>query len=310
MPDAASHDAALRARRPPEAPAARWSWRVLRAGEFWLDGGAMFGIIPRVVWMKWFPADGPGAVDESHRIPMQCNCLLLESRGPGPKQLVVIETGIGDKFPDKERALYRQEDRSVQVALHEVGCDPKDVSHVICSHLHFDHAGGLTRRATPGAGPDDPPALVFPEARVVTQKREWEDALANKSTMHKTYLRNHLTAEVAERVTPVEGEREVVPGITVWPIPGHTWGQQGVRFTDERGRTVVFVPDVMPTRLHARPTTNMAYDVESYTSMQERARLLSRAARENWVLVLDHEHGHPVFGVREDGKGWYELVEA
>lgn len=291
-------------------PDCRWSWRVLRAGEFWLDGGAMFGIIPRPVWMKWFPSSGPGAIDENHRIPLQCNCLLLESHGPGPKQLVVIEVGIGDKFPAKERALYRQEDRAVHDALHEVGCDPKDVSHVICTHLHFDHAGGLTRRASPTAGPDDAPVLVFPSAKVISQKREWEDALANKSTMHKTYLRNHLTPEVAERVVLVEGEREVLPGITVWPIPGHTWGQQGVRFTATDGRTMVFVPDVMPTALHARPTTNMAYDVESYTSMMQRIALLERAADEGWVLVLDHEHGHPVFTVRRDGKGGYALDPA
>lgn len=283
-----------------------WTWKLLRAGEFWLDGGAMFGIIPRPVWLKWFPASGPGAVDEAHRIPMQCNCLLLESDG----KVVVIETGIGDKFPDKERALYRQEKRTVQDALREVGCAPEAVSHVVCSHLHFDHAGGLTRRATPTSGPEDAPALVFPNAQVVTQKREWEDALANKSTMHKTYLRNHLTPEVRERVVLVEGEREVLPGLWVWNVPGHTWGQQAVRFTDDKGRTVVFVPDVMPTRLHARPTTNMAYDVESYTSMQERMRFLQRACAEKWVLVLDHEHGNPVFTVADDGQGWFRLEEA
>ncbi|MFM9959382.1 MAG: MBL fold metallo-hydrolase [Phycisphaerales bacterium] len=308
MSEAAPQSDPRRALRPPDA--VRWSWHLLRAGEFWLDGGAMFGIIPRPVWLKWFPASGPAAVDENHRIPMQCNCLLLESEGAAGKQLVVIEVGIGDKFPPKERALYRQQDRTVHDALHELGCDPKDVSHVICSHLHFDHAGGLTRRASPNAGPDDPPALVFPNARVISQRREWDDALANKSTMHKTYLRNHLTPEVQERVVLIEGEREVLPGITAWPIPGHTWGQQAVRFTDTLGRTVVFVPDVMPTRLHARPTTNMAYDVESYTSMQQRALLLERAARENWLLVLDHEHGHTVFTVTGDGKGGYELTES
>lgn len=300
---APDHDAAPRG---PGAGPDRWSWRLLRAGEFWLDGGAMFGIIPRPVWMKWFPASGPGAVDEQHRIPMQCNCLLLESGG----RLAVIETGIGDKFPAKERGLYRQEDRSVHSALHEVNCRPEAISHVVCTHLHFDHAGGLTRLATPTSGPDDPPALVFPNARVISQKREWDDAVENRSTMHKTYLKNHLTPEVKERVVLVEGEKEVLPGVWVWPVPGHTWGQQAVRFTDTSGRTVVFVPDVMPTRLHARPTTNMAYDVESYTSMQERIRFLERAGTENWLLVLDHEHGHPVFEVRKDSHGAWGLIEA
>jgi len=270
----------------------------------------MFGIIPRPVWLKWFPAEGPNAVDENHRIPLQTNCLLLESEGASNKQLVVIEVGIGDKFPAKERALYRQQDRAVHDALHEINCNPADISHVICTHLHFDHAGGLTKRASPTAGPEDAPTLVFPNARVISQKREWDDAIANRSTMHKTYLRNHLTPDIAERVVLVEGEREVLPGVTVWPIPGHTWGQQGVRFTDTRGRTVVFVPDVMPTLLHARPTTNMAYDMESFTSMQQRAALLERAAKEMWTLVLDHEHGHPVFTAVSDPKGGHTLEKA
>jgi glyoxylase-like metal-dependent hydrolase (beta-lactamase superfamily II) len=294
----------------PHAP--RWSWTLLRAAEFWLDGGAMFGIIPRPVWLKWFPAAGPNAVDENHRIPLQTNCLLLESEGASNKQLVLIETGIGDKFPPKERALYRQEDRAVHDALHEINCNPTDINHVICTHLHFDHAGGLTRRASPtrGAGPDDAPKLVFPNAKIISQKQEWDDALANRSTMHKTYLRNHLTPEVAERMVLIEGEKEVLPGITVWPIPGHTWGQQAVRFTDTHNSTVVYVPDVMPTALHARPTTNMAYDVESYTSMQQRLALLERAAKENWTLVLDHEHAHPVFTVKHDDKGGHTLEHA
>jgi glyoxylase-like metal-dependent hydrolase (beta-lactamase superfamily II) len=285
----------------------RWSWTLLRAAEFWLDGGAMFGIIPRPVWLKWFPTTGPNAVDENHRIPLQTNCLLLESEGASNKQLVLIETGIGDKFPPKERALYRQQDRAVHDALHEINCNSADINHVICTHLHFDHAGGLTQRASPNAGPDDAPKLVFPNASIISQKQEWDDAQANRSTMHKTYLRNHLTPEVAERMVLIEGEREVLPGITVWPIPGHTWGQQAVRFTDTQNRTMVYVPDVMPTALHVRPTTNMAYDVESYTSMQQRLVLLERAAKENWTLVLDHEHGHPVFTVKQDGKGGHAL---
>ncbi len=284
-----------------------WSWRLLRAGEFWLDAGAMFGIIPRPVWLKWFPPEGsPGAIDQNHRMPMQTNCLLLESAG----KLVVIEVGIGDKFPAKERALYRQEDRAIHTALHEVNCRCEDVSHVILTHLHFDHAGGLTRRASPAAGPDDAPLLTFPNARYICQRLEWNDALANRSTMHKTYLRNHLVPAVAERMELFEGEKEVLPGVWVWPVPGHTWGQQAVRFTDTAGRTVVFVPDVMPTALHCRPTTNLAYDVESYTSMQQRIAFLKRACDEKWVLVLDHEHGHPVFTVHSDGEGWYKLEKA
>lgn len=276
-----------------------WSIRLLRAGAFKLDAGCMFGLIPRVVWTRWLTPD------DQNRMPLQQNCLLLERAG----KLVVVEVGIGDKFDAKGRAMYEQDDRAIHDALDEVGCDPADVEAVVVTHLHFDHAGGLTRR---NGGDEAHPRLTFPNATIYVQQREWEDAIANKSTMNKTYLRNHLTDEVAERVHLVEGEQEVLPGIRVIPMAGHTWGQQGVLIEEARGRNVCFVPDVMPTRYHCRPTTNLSYDVEPYTSMLSRARMLQRAVDERWTLVLDHEHGHPVFTPLRDPEkpGAYLLEEA
>ncbi|MEQ8850822.1 MAG: MBL fold metallo-hydrolase [Phycisphaerales bacterium] len=274
-----------------------WNWTLLRGGEFWLDAGAMFGIIPRMVWMRWLTPD------ERNRLPLQQNSMLLEGGG----KRVLIETGIGDKFGAKERDIYSQEDRAIHDAVEEAGCRVEDVDAVILTHLHFDHAGGLTRR-----GPDDRPVLTFPNAEIIVQRQEWEDAIANRSTMHKTYLRNHLTPDVAERVRLVDGECEALPGITVWPTPGHTWGQQAVRFEDEKGYTRVFVPDVMPTRWHRLASACMAYDVETWTSQQERIRLLKRASEERWRLTLVHEHGHPHF-ISEpdpDKPGAWRLNEA
>lgn len=278
---------------------AQWTPTLLRAGRFLLDAGCMFGIIPRVVWSKWFPTVGPGAIDGLNRMPLQQNCLLLESGG----RLVLIETGIGDKFPPKERSIYAQESlpdgtpRAIHHALAEKKARPEDISAVIVTHLHFDHAGGLTR-----LNPDNPerPALTFPNAEVFVQQQELDDALANRSTMNKTYLSSHLTPEVRERFRPVRGEAEVLPGVTVFPTPGHTWGQQCIRFTDAKGRTVCFVSDVMPTARHARATTNLAYDVEPYTSMLERMKLLERAEREGWVLVLDHDPDNAAYAVNRD----------
>ncbi len=261
-----------------------WNVTLLRAGEFRLDAGCMFGIIPSPVWRKWCTPDA------QNRMPLQTNSLLLERDG----RLVVVEVGIGDKFDEKERSIYALGDRAIHDALHEVDCDPADIDAVIVTHLHFDHAGGLTRR---GAG-DGGPVLTFPDAEVIVQRREWEDAIANRSTMHRTYLKEHLTPEVAERVTLVDGEDEVLPGVHVWNVPGHTWGQQAVRIDAGEGKQIVFVPDVMPTRWHSRPSACMAYDVEAWTSQQERVKLLRAAAEKGWTLVLDHEHGHPVFRVR------------
>lgn len=266
-----------------------WNWTLLRAGEFYLDAGAMFGIIPKPVWSKW------ATPDDRNRLPLQQNCLLLESEG----RRVLIETGIGDKLSPKLQDIYALEDRHAYGALAEEGISGEDIDAVILTHLHFDHAGGITR-LDPQNPDADKPVLTFPQAEIIVQRREWEDAIANKSNMHATYLPNHLTPEVAERTTLVEGEDEVLPGITVIPSPGHTWGQQAVRFNDPDGNTVVFVPDVMPTRFHCAPSVCMAYDVESFTSQQHRIQLMRDAADNDWTLVLNHEHAHPIFKIRHN----------
>ncbi len=274
-----------------------WGWTLLRAGGFKLDGGAMFGIIPKPLWARLVEPD------EKNRIPLQQNCLLLERDG----KLVLIECGIGDKFPKKLRDIYCQEERTVVDALHEIDCDPADISTVIVTHLHFDHAGGLTRWGSDGQTPE----LCFPNAEVVAQRLEWDDALANKSTMHKTYLREHLDP-IRERVRLVEGEAELLPGVRSIPTPGHTWGQQGIVFDASDGGTVCYPGDVLPTANHAGLTFNLAYDVEPYTNMASKAALLARAAKDDWRLALDHEPGHAVYRASPsaDKPGQFALTPA
>lgn len=275
-----------------------YTCRLLRSGGFKLDAGCMFGLIPRVVWTRWLEPDA------ENRMPLQQNTLLLEGEG----RRVLIEPGVGDKFGPKERGIYALEERSVHDALHEADCDPDSIDAVIVTHLHFDHAGGLTK-----LHPDnhERTQLSFPNAEIIVQRREWEDAIANKSTMHKTYLSNHLTEEVAEQTRLVDGDEEVLPGIRVVDCPGHTWGQQAVMFDDAGGGKVVYVPDVMPTRHHCRATTNLAYDVEPYTSMVQRMRMLELASDHGWTLVLDHEPGHASFKAHADAEkaGVYSLEE-
>ena len=261
-----------------------------------LDGGAMFGLTPAPLWRRLVTPD------ERNRIPLQTNCLLLERDGA----LVLIETGIGDKLSDKLRSIYAQERRTVADAIREVGRDPAGVSTVIVTHLHFDHAGGLTRLGDAGAA-----IPTFPNAEVVVQRQEWEDALANKSTMHSTYLRDHLDP-IADRVRLVDAEAEVLPGISVMPMPGHTWGQQAVRFTDDAGRTVVFPGDVAPTVHHAGLATQMAYDMLPYENMLRKKHLLTTAREQGWLIVLDHEPGDPVVrsAPNPDREGQFRLIAA
>ena len=327
-----------------DAPQARYSWRLLRAARFKLDGGSMFGLVPRVVWSKAVEQDDRG------RIAVQHNCLLLERSGGGsgstgsgrraaPK-LAVIETGSGDKLDPKSRDIFELEDRSILTALQEVNCRPEDVELVTATHLHFDHAGGLTRLARPGEKPDwtgpgssNAPVdvkLTFPNAAIITQAREWADALANRSVMTRTYFRDHLEP-LRDRVTLVDSprpyvighipDRDATPrtpvslretpiadGISVFLVPGHTWGQQAIKFTDTRGRIVVFTPDVMHTVNHVGAAYNLAYDVEPYTSMISRHWFLEAAADNEWLLVLDHEPGNPLQRVKRNDKGWFDLV--
>jgi len=261
-----------------------------------LDGGAMFGLTPKPLWQRLVTPD------DRNRIPLQQNCLLLEREG----ELVLIEAGIGDKLSDKLRDIYNQERRTVVDALREIDCDPKDIATVIVTHLHFDHAGGLTTQ-----GPSGVATSCFPNAAIVTQRQEWEDALANKSTMHSTYLRDHLDP-IREQVRLVEGEAEILPGLSVAPMPGHTWGQQAPRFTDDRGRTVICPADVMPTIHHAGPATQMAYDMLPYENMLRKMALLEAASAGGWTIVLDHEPGDPVVRAtpNPDRPGQFRLAAA
>lgn len=317
----------------------RYRWQLLRAGTFKLDGGSMFGLVPRVVWSKTVPTDDKG------RIQVQHNCLLLEPVGtplsgqPAAPRRALIETGSGDKLDPKSREIFDLEDRSILDALAEAECPPEDIELVTVSHLHFDHAGGLTRLPRPGETPDwtGPGSSgvhgvkrSFPKATIHVQRREWEDALANRSVMTRTYFRDHLEPVAAQLVlhdsprpfvtgtTPQKDElpsipvdyreTQIAPGIGVFLVPGHTWGQQATKFEDDRGNTVVFVPDVMPTVNHLGAAYNLGYDVEPYTSMITRHWLLEEAAQRDWLLVLDHEPGDPCVRVRPNARGWYDLL--
>src|SRR4051794_10370901 len=212
----------------------RYSWQALRAGPLKLDGGGMFGVIPRVVWSKAIPPD------EKHRITVAHNCLLLTRTDEnGKTRRVLIETGSGDKLDPKMRDVFGLTDYTIVEALGDANYRCEDMDHVIVSHLHFDHAGGLTRKSRKGEGVE----LTFPNAKIISQKQEWHDALANNSVMTRTYYRDHLDP-IRDRVQLVESPApfdtpghpqkdalpksslaqrttSVLPGVDVFLVPGH-----------------------------------------------------------------------------------------
>lgn len=317
----------------------RYDWTLLRAGRFLLDGGGMFGIIPRTVWSRSIDTD------DRNRIALSHNALLL--RGGG--RTILIEAGTGDKLDAKMSEIFGLDGRTIEHAVQDAGVDPRDINMAVVTHLHFDHAGGLTRRARGSETPDwvagkgeasgDQSELcfTFPNAEIVAQRQEWNDAIANDAVMTRTYFRDHLLPlEIplaGERprlrlvespipfphdqrphkgdlpTSPVRNRRtEIAPGLFVFLVPGHTWGQQAVMFEDTHGRTIVFTPDVMPTHHHLGQAYSLGYDVEPYTSMLTKHWFLSEAAAGNWHLVLDHEPGEAAFTVGRGGKGWFELT--
>ena len=267
----------------------QWKTTILQAGGFALDGGGMFGIIPRALWSKW------SAPDEANRIRLQCNLALLEDG----ERTVLVECGYGEKWSEKDRGIFDMERRTALDALAESGVDPADVTHVLLTHLHFDHAGGLTRRSKPDRGDEGGFEPSFPNARILVQRREWEDACANRSTMTRTYLRSHLDP-IADRVDLLDGSGEVLPGLEVEPMPGHTWGQQSAWWRDVED-AYVFPGDVCPTRAHAHLSASMGYDVEPWTNMNSKRTLLRRCHDEGRRLVLGHDPDHAVCTVREPG---------
>ncbi len=250
--------------------------RFLTTGAFRLDGGGMFGLIPKTMWSRWTEADA------DNRIALATRSLLVETRDG----LVLVEAGCGDKWTDKERAMYALAPRTAVDALTEIGVDPRDIAHVVLTHLHFDHAAGLTREDACTLVP------VFPNARVHVQRTEWNDALANKSTMTRTYLRTHLEP-IADAVELYDGAASPLDRIALIPTPGHTWGHQSALVLPDRSDAssppVLFAGDACPTIHHAHPAASLGYDMLAYDAMLSKREILGRAAREGWLVALDHD---------------------
>jgi glyoxylase-like metal-dependent hydrolase (beta-lactamase superfamily II) len=266
--------------------------RFLTTGAFRLDGGGMFGLIPKTMWSKWTEPD----VD--NRIALVTRSLLVETRDG----LVLIEAGCGDKWTDKERAMYALAPRTAVDALAEAGVDPREIAHIVLTHLHFDHAAGLT--AFDGVGTTNL-VPVFPNARIHVQRTEWEDALANKSTMTRTYLRSHLEP-IAHAVELHEGATAPLDRIELLPTRGHTWGHQSILVRPPAGEVspcVLFAGDSCPTLHHAHPAASLGYDMLAYDAMLSKREILGRAAREGWMLAFDHDPQHALARVIEhDGR--------
>jgi glyoxylase-like metal-dependent hydrolase (beta-lactamase superfamily II) len=257
----------------------------LNAGFQRLDGGAMFGVVPKPLWERRIPAD------ERNRIPLAMRCLLVET----PDALVLIDNGAGNKESEKFSNMYGLDNASadaarwptrLEEALAAAGFGVDDVDVMIDTHLHFDHAGGNTRRDGDGAI-----VASFPRARYIVQRGEWEWAHVRNERIQASYLPPNFDP-IAERFELVEGDVEVVPGVQLYRTPGHTPHHQSLLIRSE-DETACFLADVMPTSAHLPLPWIMGYDVEPLVTMESKRTLLARAYAERWLLVFEHD---PVVG--------------
>jgi glyoxylase-like metal-dependent hydrolase (beta-lactamase superfamily II) len=215
-----------------------------------------------------------------------------------------VETGNGDKFPPREKEIYGiDHDRSIAVALAELGVPPASIDLVVMTHLHFDHAGGTTRRTAAGAL--EP---VFPRAHHVVQRRELEAAHHPHERNRASYLaENFAPLEAAGLVQVVDGEAELCPGVRVLPTPGHTPGHQSV-LIDGGGEKALFLGDVVPTSVHVRLPFIMGYDLDVEGTLASKKRIFARAIAEGWLVLFGHDRRHGA-RLKLDDKGQPAVAE-
>ncbi|WP_291516398.1 MBL fold metallo-hydrolase [Bdellovibrio sp. ArHS] len=254
-------------------------------GEFGLDGGAMFGTVPKVLWERSNPPD------DKNRIPMEARALLLKSQGLN----ILIDTGngqgkdfiakYGEKLGTKFAEMYNIDDSgpSLLKSLASFGVRPEDIDHVILTHLHFDHAGGATTEK------DGKLVPTFPKAQYWIQKGNLETASKpNLRERASYYSANFQPLQEAGVLNILDGEKEILPGVSVLLSNGHTQAQQMVKVTDGTA-TLLYCGDVVPTSSHVKIPWLMGYDLHPLTLMEEKQKYLSQAADQKWYLFFEHD---------------------
>jgi glyoxylase-like metal-dependent hydrolase (beta-lactamase superfamily II) len=247
----------------------------IETGRFALDGGAMFGVVPRPLWEKTNPPD------EKNRITLAARALLLRGNG----RTVLIDTGNGSKVNEKLTAIYRidMSGSALVSSLARHGIAPDDVTDVILTHLHFDHAGGATTLADGEAVP------TFPRARYSVQREHWLAAQIPTERDRASFFPEDFMPLLQRGVLDfTEGEGEILPGITVSLVHGHTAALQCPVVSDG-ATTLLYCADLVPTSSHVPLPWIMAYDLRPLVTLEEKRRLLGRAVDEGWILFFEHD---------------------
>jgi glyoxylase-like metal-dependent hydrolase (beta-lactamase superfamily II) len=250
----------------------------LRDGFFFLDGGAMFGVVPKTLWEKKFPAD------EKNRIKLALNSILIKTA----KELILVETGIGGDLDPKFYDYYSVERKpGLMLSLEKLGYQAEDIDLVVNTHLHFDHCGGNTSKNEKG---EDAP--TFPKARYIIQKGEWECALHPSERDKASYLeQNFLPLEKHGLLQLVDGNKEISEGVEVIVVPGHTSRHQCLKVSTG-GKVFFFLGDLVPTSAHVGLSYIMSYDLFPQETLESKKRYFEQAIEEDWMLAFNHDPEH------------------
>ena len=267
------------------------------SGRFRLDGGAMFGVVPKALWSSRCAADA------DNRIDLACNSLLVR----GDSSVAVIETGCGQRFSPKEREIFAvDESVGLETGLRALGVSPQEVTHVVFTHLHFDHAAGALR----ADGGDDRVAPTCPNAVHLVQRGEWDAALEGRSIMKSSYRPDDLRRLRDQvEIRYLQGDAELLPGVRVMVTGGHTIHHQ-CAVVEGDGDTLVYPGDLLPTRHHLDPYWIMAYDMDPYQTLSRKQELVGQVCDGDWIVAWDHDADDPWNRLRREENGRIGVVPA
>ncbi|MFL5320357.1 MAG: MBL fold metallo-hydrolase [Myxococcaceae bacterium] len=264
----------------------RFTVHEIRDGSFALDGGAMFGLVPRTLWGKHF------AVDAENRIQLALRCMLIDDG----RHRILVDAGIGTRWAERHRGMYAidQESADLDRELAKAGYARSDITDVVLTHLHFDHAGGTVRGENGGL------ELSFPKATYHLQRRHWVWAHHPSDRDRGSFRPEDFELlEKSGRLHLLEGETELYPGVELLLSEGHTVGLQLPRLMDG-DRALQYCGDIIPTSAHLKASWGMSYDLYPLTVMEEKRMLLAQAIEDQWILFFEHDPKVAACKVRED----------
>jgi glyoxylase-like metal-dependent hydrolase (beta-lactamase superfamily II) len=267
----------------------------IETGYISLDGGAMFGVIPKNLWNKTNPAD------ESNRILLALRTLIIRSQD----KIILVDAGVGSKLNEKLSSIYKVDHRNFQLlrGLQRRKITPEDITDIIITHLHFDHIGGATYLE------DGEIRLTFPNALHHIQGEQWHWANNPSEKDRASYMpENFSPIQKAGKLNILDGPCDLFPGIKLLVMYGHTHGMQLPKISDGKN-TLLYCADLIPTASHIPLPYNMAYDNNPLFTLQEKKRLLPLAVKENWILVFEHDPFRTAGTVEQTDKGFQLKAE-